>query len=42
MAYSISGNKGLQLEFKNDMLFIGTKKPEELNEALKKLGLLEV
>jgi len=36
-AYNISGNQGLQLEFKNKKtLLIGTQRPEELNEALQK------
>jgi len=40
-AFNISGNTGLQLEFKNnDKLLIGTNKPEELAEALSKLGQL--
>ena len=34
-AYTISGNIGLQLEFKNGKkLLVGTKKPEELKEVL--------
>ena len=38
-AYNISGNQGLQLEFKNKKtLLIGTQRPEELNEALQKTG----
>lgn len=38
-AYNVSGNKGLQLEFVNkEKLLIGTKKPEELSAALKKIG----
>ena len=35
-AFNISGNKGLQLEFKNGKkLLIGTNKPDELAEVLK-------
>ncbi len=41
-AFNVSGNKGLQLEFTDDKrLLIGTNKPEELIEALKKLGQLK-
>jgi hypothetical protein len=41
-AYNVSGNKGLQLEFTdNKKLLIGTNKPEELTEALKKIGQLK-
>ncbi|WP_378181618.1 hypothetical protein [Aquimarina sp. SS2-1] len=40
-AFNISGNKGLQLEFLNNKkLLIGTNKPNELSEALKKIGKL--
>lgn len=40
-AYNVSGDKGLQLEFTNKKkLLIGTNKPEELTETLKKLGQL--
>jgi uncharacterized protein DUF6141 len=40
-AYNISGNQGLQLEFTNNKrLLIGTQKPEELTEALNKIGKL--
>ena len=36
-AYNISGNQGLQLEFKNKKtLLIGTQKPEELQEVINK------
>ncbi len=36
-AYNVSGNKGLQLEFKNNKkLLIGTNKQEELNQILYK------
>jgi len=39
MAFNVSGNKGLQLEFTNSKkLLIGTNKPEELTTALHKLG----
>jgi len=42
-AYNISGNKGIQLVFTNGRkLLIGTKKPEEVNEVLEKLGRLTV
>jgi hypothetical protein len=39
-AYTISGNKGLQLELTDDKatLLIGTKKPEKLKEVLTALG----
>jgi hypothetical protein len=38
-AITISGNKGLQLEFADgSKLLIGTHKPEYLMETLKKLG----
>jgi|SRR3954447_2251190 hypothetical protein len=41
-ALSVSGDKGLQLEFTdNKKLLIGTNKPEELTEALKKIGQLK-
>ncbi len=40
-AYNVSGNKGLQLEFNdNAKLLIGTNKPDELTETLKKIGQL--
>lgn len=40
-AYNISGDKGLQLEFKtNKKLLIGTCKADELTETLKKIGQL--
>lgn len=40
-AYNVSGNKGLQLEFTDGKrLLIGTSKPEELAEALRKIGQL--
>ncbi len=40
-AYNISGNEGLQLQFTNNKrLLIGTKKPQELSEALNKVGRL--
>ena len=39
-AYNVSGNKGLQLEFKdNKKLLIGTKKPNELKEVLDEIGV---
>jgi len=38
-AYNVSGDQGLQLEFKtNKKLLIGTNKAEELNEVLNKIG----
>ncbi|POY35948.1 hypothetical protein C3K47_12115 [Solitalea longa] len=38
-AYNISGNQGLQLEIKNsEKLLIGTAKPQQMAELLKKLG----
>lgn len=38
-ALNVSGNMGLQLEFTNGKrLLIGTKKPDELNEALRGIG----
>ena len=41
-AFNVSGNKGLQLEFPDHKrLLIGTNKPHELTEALKKLGQLK-
>ncbi|MDQ2719374.1 MAG: hypothetical protein M3Z26_06375 [Bacteroidota bacterium] len=40
-AYNISGNQGLQLEFTNNKrLLIGTRKPNELSEALINVGQL--
>ncbi|WP_018616763.1 hypothetical protein [Segetibacter koreensis] len=41
-AFNVSGNKGLQLEFRNNKkLLIGTNKPGELAEALNKIGQLK-
>jgi len=41
-AYNVSGNMGLQLEFKdNKKLLIGTKKPEQITEVLKNIGQLK-
>ncbi len=41
-AFNVSGDKGLQLEFtNNNKLLIGTNKPEELSEALNKIGKLK-
>lgn len=41
-AYNVSGNMGLQLIFTNrKKLLIGTQKPEELTEALNKIGQLK-
>lgn len=40
-AFNVSGNNGLQLEFKNNKkILIGTQKPEELIKALKKINKL--
>jgi len=40
-AFNVSGNMGLQLVFNNGKRFlIGTQKPDELGESLKKLGRL--
>lgn len=42
IAFNVSGNKGLQLEFNdNKKLLIGTNKPEELTETLNKIGQLK-
>lgn len=42
MAFNVSGDKGLQLEFKdNKKLLIGTNKPDELTETLRKIGQLK-
>ncbi len=41
-AFSISGNKGLQLEFNDSKkILIGTKKPEELTETINKIGQIK-
>jgi hypothetical protein len=41
-AYNVSGNKGLQLEFKtNKKLLIGTNKADELTAVLSKIGQLK-
>jgi len=41
-AYNVSGNSGLQLEFiDNKKLLIGTNKPDELTEALDRIGQLK-
>lgn len=41
-AYSVSGNQGLQLELLDGgRLLVGTKKPNELTETLKKMGQLK-
>lgn len=34
-AYNMDGNKALELHFKNQIIVIGTRKPDELNKALK-------
>lgn len=42
VAFNVSGNKGLQLEFTDKKkLLIGTNKPEELTETLNKIGQLK-
>ena len=42
VAFNVSGNKGLQLEFKtNKKLLIGTNKADELTDILKKIGQLK-
>jgi hypothetical protein len=42
LALNVSGNKGLQLEFTNNKkVLIGTNKPNELAEALNKIGQLK-
>jgi hypothetical protein len=42
MAYNVSGNKGLQLEFKNgEKLLIGTNRAEELNNILTQINFLK-
>jgi hypothetical protein len=42
VAYNVSGDKGLQLEFTNNKkILIGTKKPDELTETLIKIGQLK-
>ncbi|TPD73396.1 hypothetical protein [Flavobacterium microcysteis] len=41
-AYNVSGDKGLQIEFTDSKrLLIGTNKPEELTEVLKRIGQLK-
>lgn len=41
-AFNVSGDKGLQLEFiDNKKLLIGTSKPGELTEVLKRIGQLK-
>ena len=41
-AYNVSGNEGLQLKFiDNKKLLIGTNKPDELTEALHRIGQLK-
>ena len=41
-AFNVSGDKGLQLEFTdNKKLLIGTGKPDELTEVLKRIGQLK-
>jgi hypothetical protein len=41
-AFNVSGNKGLQLEFDDKRkLLIGTRRPEELQETLIRLGQLK-
>ncbi len=42
LAYNVSGNKGLQLEFKSkNKVLIGTNKADELAEVLNKIGQLK-
>jgi hypothetical protein len=39
-AYNVSGNQGLQLYFKDgSRLLIGTKKPQEIQDIINKMGL---
>ena len=41
-AFNVSGDKGLHLEFNdNKKLLIGTNKPDEMKEALKRIGRLK-
>jgi hypothetical protein len=41
-AFNVSGDKGLQLEFRDQTrMLIGTNKPIELTETLKKIGRLQ-
>lgn len=41
-AFNVSGDKGLQLEFTDSKkLLIGTSKPDELTEVLKRIGQLK-
>ncbi len=41
-AYNVSGDKGLQLEFKtNKKLLIGTNKADEITETLNKIGQIK-
>ncbi|MDQ1088364.1 hypothetical protein [Siphonobacter sp. SORGH_AS_1065] len=42
IAFNVSGNKGLQLEFiDHKKLLIGTNKPEELTKVLSEIGQLK-
>jgi hypothetical protein len=42
VAFNVSGDKGLQLEFTNNKkVLIGTNKPNELTETLNKIGQLK-
>lgn len=42
MAFNVSGNMGLQLEFtKGEPLLIGTNKPDELSQALQAIGQIK-
>jgi hypothetical protein len=42
MAYNVSGNKGLQLEFRNgNKLLIGTNRAEELNSIVTQINFLK-
>ena len=39
-AFNVSGNMGVQIELKNGKkILLGTKKPDEIREALKKAGI---
>jgi hypothetical protein len=42
IAYNVSGNKGLQLEFSNGKkLLIGTARPDQITEVLEQMGELK-
>jgi hypothetical protein len=41
IAFNVSGNMGVQIELKNGKkILLGTRKPKEAEEALKKAGIL--